>query len=121
MGDPDFEKAMAAATKMPEDCRGPMPPCPELTSRLENPDYRGQKWRQGSGRYANPGGKRKEEYALWAYFGKHEFFHPKSEAGFEGFRFANLYRVRMDVSGNNRFFVSAVSTASCMGGTERNP
>ena len=96
MGDLEFEKEMARATSLPSDCRGPMPPCPDVTSRALNPDFRNQKWRSGSARFANPGGKRKEEYALWAYWQRHEFFHPKSETGFEGFRSANLYRFRMD-------------------------
>ena len=45
----------------------------------------GQKWRPGSGRWANPGGKNKEKYELWHKEGRRSFFHPKNENGYWSF------------------------------------
>ena len=42
----------------------------------------GQKWRPGSGRYANSGGKNKEKYDLYFKELKNPFFHPKREKGY---------------------------------------
>ena len=46
----------------------------------------GQRFRPGSGRWANPGGKNKEKYRLWHKEGNRSFFHPKNENGYWSFR-----------------------------------
>ena len=45
----------------------------------------GQKYRQGSGRYANSGGKNRKKYDLWKDEKRKAFFHPKNKNGYWAF------------------------------------
>lgn len=83
--DQALEEAVSRQSGLPWDMRGPTPPQPSVTSDIANPRWRGQKWRAGSARYANPGGKDKEKWQAWAYFGKDGWMHPRSSTGYQEF------------------------------------
>jgi hypothetical protein len=74
--DVEGEKKAAMIAELPWDMRGPAGP--EVGGPKE---WRGQKWRPNSQRYANSGGKNKERYQLWIYMGKDDFYAPKNATG----------------------------------------
>jgi len=82
--DPDAERQAAADFGLAWPLRGPEPYHPEVTSASANGLWRGQKFRSGSQRWANSGGKQKERYSMFHYYGQDPFFHPRTVQGSMG-------------------------------------
>jgi len=78
--DKEAEEAASRHAELPWVLRGP--PGPQTGGPQV---WRGQKWREGSQRFANSGGKNKEKYQLWIYKQKDPFYHPKNKEGSNDF------------------------------------
>ena len=90
---------------LPWDLRGPLPANPAVTRSAESSDaYKGQKWRAGSQRHANPGGVNNDRWKMWAYYQKDYYFHPKNDEGLGSMSFIYIYiYMYMGFSGVHRF------------------
>ena len=80
--DHDAEIAAAKSSGLGWQFRGPQGP------ELGGPEtWRGQKWRPGSQRWANSGGKDKAKYAPYYYKQQDPYYHPKDSTGAHCFFF----------------------------------
>ena len=77
---PERERELAHQFGTPWPMRGPPPPKHHISGRSQT--WRGQKWRAGSQRYANPGGIDRDRYAMFYYYQRDPWFHPNHTSGF---------------------------------------